>query len=145
MTTPNRPRPGRPEQGVTLVELLITVAIVSILAAIAYPSYLTHVAKTNRNAAKACMTQYTQFMERYYTTRMTYVDAAPNLACATESNLDTRYTFTIGDLTASTYTVLATPTANWASRDSRCGTLSLTQAGVRSAGTGSADDISYCW
>lgn len=132
-------------RGFTLVELLVTMAIVAILAAIAYPSYRNHVVKTQRNAAKACLAQYAQFMERYYTTRLTYVDAEPELACAIESGMDRNYVFSVDDLDASTYTALATPTEAFAEDDPVCGTLSINQAGERSAGSGSAEDIAHCW
>jgi type IV pilus assembly protein PilE len=133
------------ERGFSLIELMIVVAIVAILAAVAYPAYQTQIAKTNRSAAKACLAQYSQFMERYYTTQLTYVGAAPVLGCATESGLDKRYTFSVSNLAASTYTATATPTTIQSAKDSRCGTMTLNQTGARTAGTGSAADIAYCW
>lgn len=126
---------SRKQSGVTLIELMIAVAIVAILAAIAYPSYQRYVARTNRNAATACMSQYAQFMERYYTANMTYVGATPgNLPCTRENNLNQRYTIgpRAGSITARAYIIDATPIGTQAALDnSQCGTLWLDQTGAR--------------
>jgi type IV pilus assembly protein PilE len=136
---------GARSRGFTLVELMITVGIVAILAAIAYPAYQQQVVKTHRSAAKACLAQYAQFMERYYTTTLTYVGAAPVLGCASEGQIANHYGFSVEDVGANAYRVVATPTTSFAARDTRCGTLSIDNAGQRSAGTGSVDDVRYCW
>jgi type IV pilus assembly protein PilE len=142
LVTSVRPQ-GRAQHGFTLMELMIVVAIVGILAAVAYPSYQEHIVKTNRGNAKACLSEHAQFMERYYTTNMTYVGAAPNLGCRTESNLDRRYTITVGNLAQGTYTITATPINVQLASDTLCGTLTLNQAGARTAsGTGGA---ALCW
>ncbi len=119
------------QTGVTLVELLIAVAIVGILAAIAYPSYQRYVARTHRNAAQACLSQYAQFMERYYTTRLTYVGAVPSAGCRLESNMNRHYQFALADAQARTFRVTATPQGAQATLDAQCGVLSLDQAGTR--------------
>jgi len=59
-------------QGFTLIELMIAVAIVGILAAIAYPSYIEHVRKTRRADAKAVVLELSQWMERFYTENSRY-------------------------------------------------------------------------
>ena len=142
LVTPARAQ-GRAQHGFTLMELMIVVAIVGILAAVAYPSYQEHIVKTNRGNAKACLSEHAQFMERYYTTNMTYVGAAPNLGCRTESNLDRRYTITVGNLAQGTYTITATPINVQLASDTLCGILTLNQAGARTAsGTGGA---ALCW
>jgi type IV pilus assembly protein PilE len=124
----------RRAMGVTLIELLVVMAIVSILAAIAYPSYRSHVVKSHRKAAAACLSQYANFMERYYTTNLSYEGAAPELACRTENDLDRSYTFPepeIGEDFRS-YTISAVPTESQKSADpDDCDTLSLNQAGDR--------------
>lgn len=130
-------------KGFTLVELMIVVAIVAILTAIAYPSYTHYIIKTRRSAAKACLSEYANYMERYYTTNLTYVgatDQAPD--CETAAQTGTYYSYgnpTVPD--ASHYTITAAPTAS--QNDTECGTLSLNQAGTRSA-TGTLG-AAGCW
>lgn len=117
--------------GFTLVELMVVVAIVGILAGIAYPSYTQHMLKTRRAAAQSCLLELGQFMERYYTTNMSYASASlPSTPCGTD--LTNFYTFSFsGTPDASTFTVQATRTG--AQANDSCGTLTLNQAGTRGA------------
>lgn len=118
--------------GVTLIELMVVTAIVAIVAAIAYPSYRAHIAKTHRKAAAACLSQYANFMERHYTTNLTYEDAEPELACRTENDLSRFYTFPAPEIDARSYVVSAVPTdAQDATDPNHCGDLSLDQTGDR--------------
>lgn len=144
----SRKHSWRAMAGVTLVELMVAVAIVGILAAIAYPSYQRYVARTHRDSAAACLSQYAQFMERFYTTNLSYLDPVsgnpptPDLACSRENNLDQRYTFGLraGSVSERAYIVDATPTDTQTNLDLACGTLSLDQTGARSiSGTASAE------
>jgi type IV pilus assembly protein PilE len=132
-------------RGFSLIELLITLVIVAILAAIAYPSYQNHVMRTHRNAAKACLSEYAHFMERYYTSNLTYVGAAPSLGCKDEGDMPLRYTFLADplSLTPTAYTVTATPIGTQLRQDTLCAVLGVNQTGVQSAsGTGGA---AACW
>ena len=130
----------------SLIELMVAMAIVGILAALAYPSYQRYVARSQRNSATACLSQYAQFMERHYTTAMTY-EAAPippdGLPCTRESDLDERYTIAVSNIAARTYTLAATPRGVQATIDAQCGTLRLTETGERSVSGAAGRD--QCW
>jgi type IV pilus assembly protein PilE len=123
------------KHGFTLIELMIVVVIVGILAAIAYPSYLSHVTKTRRTMAQSCLLELTQFMERYYTTNITYLGATlPTTSCQTD--LADFYTFEfVSAPTSAAYTVQAVAKGTQANSDTSCGTLSMTHTGVKSPST----------
>ena len=128
-----------PQQGFTLIELMITVAIVAILASIALPNYQSHVTSTRRTTAQACLLELAQFMERYYSTNnMSYLSAAlPTTECRT--NLANHYTFAFASTpTATAYAITATAQGAQATRDSSCTPLQVTQTGARTPSTG-------CW
>ena len=52
--------------GFTLIELMITVAIIAILAAIALPSYKNYIVKSHRTEAQAAMLSLAQYLESKY-------------------------------------------------------------------------------
>lgn len=62
----------RNKHGFTLIELMIVVAVVGILAAIAYPSYIDHVRKARRVDAKAALTEVAQKLEAFYARNASY-------------------------------------------------------------------------
>ncbi|MFC3816509.1 type IV pilin protein [Lysobacter sp. GCM10012299] len=137
--------------GFTLIELMIAVLVVAVLMAIAYPSYNNHVVKSRRAAAAACTIEVSQFMERYYSTNLKYRDASsnapaiPNMQCRTD--LAAHYTIGLaGGTTDTTYTAQAVPVAGsqQAARDTKCATIGITQAGVKTE-SGTAASAAECW
>lgn len=134
---------GRRDAGFTLLELMIVVAIIAVLASIAYVSFERSVVETRRKAATACLQEGAQFMERWYTTRLTYQGASPTPAC--ETDLAPFYSFPPPTVaTATAYTLTAVPLNQQLARDTLCGTLSIDQTGARTE-SGTATNITQCW
>lgn len=59
-------------KGFTLIELMIVIAIIGVLAAIAYPSYVRYVERTQFNDGRAGLLVAAQGLERCYVTNMSY-------------------------------------------------------------------------
>ena len=131
------------QKGFTLIELMIVVAIVGILAAIAYPSYQQHVLRSWRSTASGCVLALAQSMERQFTANMTYLAAVPANGCTAENGMAARYNIGLAAAaTANTYTIQAVPQGAQVS-DTLCGTLSINQIGTRAeTGTGT---VQQCW
>lgn len=140
------------QQAFTLIELMVTVAIVGILAGIAYPSYQDSVMKSRRADAKGALLGFANAMERHFTETNTYLGAgknvdgntgAPTFFSAT-SPVDggtPYYNLTIKPVTASSYTLNAEPIN--AQANDKCGKLSLTETGAR--GISTKISLKDCW
>lgn len=138
--------------GFTLIELIIVIAIISILAAITIPSYMNNVRDTRRSEATSALVQLSQAMERYYTVNYTYEGAAAGGAdtgapaastfgtTQSPATGDAHYNLTISAATPTSYTLSATPTG--AQTNDVCGVLTLTNTNVR--GDSGAPGI-RCW
>jgi type IV pilus assembly protein PilE len=140
--------------GYTLIELMIVVAIVAILAAVALSSYSSYVVKTNRAAATGCISEYANYMERFYTTNLRYDEipasgatvAAANPATGTPSPMLLDYTYSVPAPSTTGYIIQATPINAQLKRDTQCGKLTLNQLGSRTALGGTTTTVvAQCW
>jgi type IV pilus assembly protein PilE len=128
-------------RGFTLVEMMIAVSIVTILAAIAYPSYTGQVQRTRRTDGKSALMDAAQRLERCHTRFGRYDDDNCNVELPFDS-ADAFYSVSSVALNASSFTLAATPQNQQV--DDPCGIPRLTSAGQQ--GSGGADtDADHCW
>jgi len=138
--------------GFTLVELMITVVIVGILAAIAIPSYSQHVIKSNRAAAAGYIVSLTSKQQQVFLDTRQYFCTSTSATCTqtltitAPSEVSKNYTITAtanNTATPPTYFVIATPIGGQLTRDTACGTIKVDQSGTKYiSGTGT---VNGCW
>jgi type IV pilus assembly protein PilE len=148
-------------RGFTLIELMITVAVIGVLVAIALPSYRDQVAKGKRSAAKSVLMQSQQWMERFYSENYRYDINLVNTAVTDSTLFPAQFStappageggaaYTISVVaTSRSYTVTAVPLTAMAS--DKCGTYRINQTGRKSvlnyaSSFGSALEAArFCW
>ena len=131
----------RKQRGVTLMELMTVVIIVSVLASIAYPSYRAQVRRSNRTEARVALEQTAGALEKCYTRYMAYNDVA-NCPLADQfdgGSFNTPkglYQISAPTLNATQFTVRADALGGQTS-DTGCTRLEMDQTGNRTPAT--------CW
>ena len=145
--------------GFTLIELMVTVVIVSILASIAVPSYMSSVRKSRRTEARTALLDLAAREERYLATNSAYSKTSSDLGYGTSG---------FPTLTASGYYKLDVPTLSDPSstaaagftatatavpgkgqdKDANCYVFKITQTGVQTSTTSGGTDTTAtggCW
>lgn len=138
----NRPatRCSNTQRGFTLIELMITVAVIGILASIAYPNYTKYVLEARRAEAQSEMLRIQLGLEKWRANKSNY-NATLDQAGFTDNNDHYNYAVTgatVGSTpTGSVYVIRATAQGNQSTGDSSCTPLTLNQ--------NSAKGPSGCW
>lgn len=125
------------QRGFTLIELMIVVAIVGILSAIAYPSYVEYVRKGHRAEARTGLLQAAQWLERAATATGSYPTTLPGSLQAVPGN---RYDISFKSSSTTAFTLQAAPKG--AQLGDKCGTYELEHNGKQNVTSGT---VAECW
>lgn len=120
-----------------MIELMIVVAIVGILAAIAYPSYNEYVRRSHRAEIASLLSEQTQALERWYSRQNSY----SGITGLSQGN--SFYTIE-SNIAATTFTLTAMPVASSVMNGDRCGNFVITNTGART-NTGGTATSQECW
>ncbi|MBR7780363.1 type IV pilin protein [Undibacterium rugosum] len=146
--------------GFSLIELLIVVAIIGMITAFGVPAYQSHTLKTKRAEAKTALVKLMLQEEQFYTQNNTYTvfsQASTDVtekkftwysgATAAASNYEIKGEACTGDVIQNCVLLTASPgttNVNTNYSDPVCGSLTLTSTGVKGF-TGSSGTKDLCW
>ena len=142
------------QRGMNLIELLVVVAIVGILGAVAYPSYVQHIVDTKRTASRSVLMQVADRQQQFFMDNKTYAADLTDLGYGANplviaddgrevasGDAQSVYSISLSNVATTTYTATAAPLNGQLARDTYCGSMTLDQTGNRSQ-SGSGTD---CW
>ena len=141
--------------GITLLELMIVVAIVAMISAFAYPSYMNYVVNTKRTAATTTLLRFADRQQQFFMDNKRYATTLTDLGYSANpvwvadngntvpaGDPDAVYAFGMANITATQYLAFAAPIGQQLKRDTKCGAMTIDQAGSRQAYGTKPED---CW
>jgi len=127
--------------GFTLIELLVTIAIIGILASVAFPAFTDYVVRSNRTEGQRELIRIANLQEQYYTDSRVYTSVMTTLGLNASpfitENSHYSITATVNNVNG-TFTLTATAIGTQATRDGACGTMTVTDTGAKTP-------TSSCW
>jgi type IV pilus assembly protein PilE len=132
--------------GITLIELMVVIMVVSILAALAVPAYGNYVMRASRADGKAALLAVAGQLERCFT-RFNAYDSDDCAVVLPMTSTEGKYEISATTLTATNFELEAEAVeGEGQERDTECGTFTLDSANARGAsGAADAEEISRCW
>ncbi|MGD9000316.1 MAG: type IV pilin protein [Granulosicoccaceae bacterium] len=129
------------QRGFTLIELMIAVAVLAIIVGVAIPSYQNQIRKTRRADGRGALFDAAQALERCNTINGSYNHANCGANAFSATSPEGYYAIATTAITASTFTLSATPQGAQAADAADCPTLTLTNTGVKTPDP----DPNRCW
>lgn len=123
--------------GFSLIELMIVVAIIGILAAIAFPNYAEYVLRSNRADAQSLLMNFSARQQQRLLDVRSYASALADVGVTVPSAVAARYTITVVASNTGVPTFTATATPSGAQTRDKCGTLTINNVGAKTPAT--------CW
>lgn len=136
----------RRHAGFTLIELMVTVVVIGILAAIAYPSYVAYIVKANRAAAKSFLLEVSSRQQGYLLDARSYAADLATLKLTVPAEVSKNYTVETAPKAGAAppgFTATAKPTGSQAVRDAGCGNLTIDEANAKTVS--GSDGVTKCW
>jgi type IV pilus assembly protein PilE len=132
---------AKKRQGFTLIEVMITVAIVAILASIALPTYRDHIRKSVRAEAQAYLLAVAGRQQQFLLDTRAYAGTLATVAINAPASVAAAYDLTLAAVVGPppTFRVTATPKTGTDQVRERCGALAIDQTGAKTAA------LTSCW
>jgi len=124
--------------GFTLIEVLLVVAIIGILSAVVYPSYVEFTQRSNRTEGQRELSRLANLQEQLFVDSRAYTADMTKLGMAADPYITESKTYSIDATLAGGGFTLTATAKNSQLKDTACLTMTITDTGQKTPATG-------CW